>query len=211
MSRIMEPTPIYVDDEAVQLPGEDLSHLSGLLSAAKTHLEPAGRVVVEVSLDGKTLDANDLERQDELALDGKEVRLYTADPRTLAAETLEQVRAALHEAGNLQEEAADLIQQDKGQQALQKVGEAVQIWLQVQQAVQNAATLVGVDLDSIQVEGEPMSAFTQELIEKLNGLKETIANQDTVGLADTLGYEWPEIGERWDQLISELIRRIKQQ
>jgi len=203
---------IYVDDQTVELPQPtegDLSHLGGVLAAAKQHLEPEGRVVVEVALDGKTLDAQDLERQDELTLAGKEVRLYTAEPRTLATETLEQVRAALTHAGDLQEEAADLIQQDEGQQALEKVGEAVQIWLQVQQAVQNAAVLVGVDLDTVEVDGEPMTSFTNELIDRLGALKEAIANQDTVGLADTLGYEWPQIGERWDRLIGELIRRIK--
>ncbi len=199
---------VYLDDEAVDLAGQSLE---ALLESAKQRLEPEGRVVVEVALDGQTLDAEALERQHETPLaEASEVRLYTADPVALATSTLEQVQAALSHAGELQEQASDLLQADEANAALEKVGQAVEIWLQVQQAVLNAALLAGVELDSLVVEGEPMNSLTDELIDRLNHLKDTIGNQDMVGLADTLGYEWPTVVERWDRLITELIQRIQQ-
>lgn len=198
---------IYLDDEVVELPGEDLG---AILSAARDRLDPVGRVVVEVAIEGRTLDAEALEQQDEIPVSvDTEVRLYTADPVLLSTETLEQVRQALTQAGELQSEAADRLQQDELDQALQKVGQAVEIWLQVQQAVLHAALLAEVELDEMAVDGEPVSGFTDELIEKLSELRDTIHVQDTVTLADVLGYEWPQIVDRWDRLIGALIDEIR--
>ncbi|MFW6058618.1 MAG: hypothetical protein ACODAQ_00465 [Phycisphaeraceae bacterium] len=199
--------PIYLDDEAVELPGDDLGTV---LAAARERLEADGRVVVEVAMDGQTLSADDLEQQHQTPVPAdSDVRLYTADPAALSIETLEQVRTALSGAADLQDQAADLLQQDQISEAMQKVAQVVEIWLQVQQAVLNAALLTSVDLDELKVDDQPLSAFTDDLVEKLNTLKETIHNQDTVGLADALGYEWPEVVDRWDRLVGELIARIQ--
>jgi hypothetical protein len=198
---------IYLDDEAVDLPGEDLG---AVLAAARDRLEPEGRVVVEVAMEGQTLDAQALEQQDQIpVVDGAEVRLYTADPVELSVETLGQVRTALAHAGELQADAADLLQRDDADTALGKVAEAVQVWLQVQQAVLHAALLAEVELDELNVAGEPVSGYTDELIARLTELRDAIQAHDTVALADTLAYEWPDIVDRWDRVIGALIDEIR--
>lgn len=198
----------YLDDQAVELPGDDLGTV---LAAARQRLEGDGRVVIEVAMDGQTLSAEELEHQDQLPVPAdSEVRLYTADPAALSVQTLEQVRAGLSHAADLQDQAADLLQQDQTRAAMEKVGQVVEIWLQVQQAVLHAAMLTGVNLDELKVDGVPLSESTQDLIDKLHALKDAINQQDTVGLADALGYEWPEVVDRWDRLVGELIARIQQ-
>jgi len=197
---------VFVDDKQVDLPGEDLA---SLLEAARSHLTDSERVVVEVSLDGEELTGQQLENQAQIAVAGREVRFYTADPRALAAETLGQVRQQLQQLDGLQQEAAELLQQDQARAGLQQVGQAVEVWLQTQQAVEHSAQLLGLDLSAMEVDGQSVSQITQNLAEQLKRLKEQLSEGDTVALADALAYEWPETIQQWDRLLETLIERIE--
>lgn len=198
--------PIYIDDERVELPGDDVA---GVLAAARRRLDERSRVVVEVHLDGEYLSGDALDQAQAQPIGDRELRLVSVDPQELALNTLEQVRDRLTAAGELQSQAAELLQQDSPADALRKVSEAVQVWIQTQQAVLNSAMLVGIDLDNMQVGGEPVSAYTDELVERLKSLRESITSHDTVGLADALAYEWPQTTSRWETLVDHVIEQVR--
>lgn len=198
--------PIFLDDYAVDLEGDSLG---AVLASAKRQLEPHGRVVVEVRLNDRLLTADQIAQAHGTAVEGQEVKLYSADPRQLARATLEAVREHLAQARQYQEDAADLLQQDEARQAMGKIGQAVEVWLQAQQAVAHSAAMVGIELGRLGANGRPFEELTQDLIQKLQTLKVLITSQDTVALADTLAYEWPQAIEQWDALIADLIERIE--
>jgi hypothetical protein len=204
----MQVMSVFVDDEPAALSGQTLD---ALLGAARQHLEGSGRVVVDVTVEGEALSGAQLEQPEQVSTDGKEVRFYTADPRQLAVDTLRQVKDQLSEAQPMHEQAAELLQQDQPSEGLQKVAQLVEVWLQTQQAVQHSATLLGMDLDALEVEGTPMSQLTDHLAEQLRGLKDMLNNGDTVALADALAYEWPETVQQWTGLVQALIDRIEGQ
>jgi hypothetical protein len=197
---------IYLDDQATELTGTGLAEI---LDSASEVLSADGRVVVEVMIDGKAIMGTDLGDHQNAALDDSEVRLTSADPKELAVSTLTQVREQLPLAGTLHEQAAEQLQADNPSEALQHIAEAIDVWMMTQEAVLGAAGVVGLGLDDVKVDGEPISAFTEELIQQLNGLKDLIVSKDTVALADALAYEWPAIVQRWDELIETLIAAIK--
>lgn len=203
----MPPMSTFVDDQPVDLTGDDLG---SLLASARSHLAPSGRVIVDVQIDGEQLTNEQLSDQQAVKTAGREVRLYTADPQTLAVDTLRQVHGRLHEAGQMQQRAAELLQQDQTAEALQQVASAIEIWLQTQQAVQHSSELLSVDLDALTVDNQPLSELTDGLITQLKELKESLNAGDTVGLADALAYEWPQTVERWERLVNALIERIEQ-
>lgn len=202
---MMRSMPIYIDDEFIAMDARDLG---GALDAAAERLAASGRVVVEVELDGAVLPGDQIDARRGEAIEQRELRMVSADPRVLSIETLEQVRARLGEAKRLQDDAADLLQRDDAPAALKKVGEAIEVWLQTQQAVLHSAAITGLDLDAITVDGEPLSGFTGQLLGRLKELKALIEAGDTVGLADTLAYEWPEEVARWESLIAALIANL---
>jgi len=203
---MMRRMSIFVDDTPIELEGETLEQVLG---SARAHLSPSGCVVVDVVIDGESLDGQQLGAPEQIALQEREVRLYTADPTELAVSTLGQVRQQLGEADQAQQRAAELLQQDQASEALHLVSQALDTWLQTQQAVQHSATLLGLDLDALEVDGQQASTIIQGLADQLHQLKDTINNGDTARLADALAYEWPTTVQLWDRLITTLIERIE--
>ena len=197
--------PVFLDDRAVQWAGPSLG---ALLNAARQELAPGGRVVVEVAIGGEKLNDQQIGERSAEDVADQEVRMASADPRSLAVETLQQVRGSLAEAEQLQQEAAELLQQDKAQEALQKVGQSIEGWLAVQQAVLQSAMLLGIDLDKIDVDGKPAHHLTSRALEQLQDVKSFLQADDTVALADALQYEWPETAAQWNKLIDAMIAKI---
>ena len=200
--------PVYLDDVAVDAAGPSLG---ALLDAVRDRLAAEGgeRVVVEVHVDGEAVGEAALAARRDEPVDGAEVRLVTADLKVLAVDTLDQVRGRLDEASNLQADAADLLQQDQAAEAFGKIGESIGAWLQVQQAVLHAAVLLKIDLNTITVDRAPAHDVTAEAVEKIHAVKDALQAGDTIALADTLAYEWPDLAARWDRLIATLIERIE--
>ena len=193
---------IYLDDDPVEFAGGDLA---AVLEQAREALVGSGRMVVEVRLDGQVLNPNELDAEQHTPVGDTECRLYTADPRQLAVETLQQIAQRLNDAGQAQAEAAELLQQDRTADAMKHVTAANEAAQQTQQAVLHSATIVGVDLDGRSVDGQPVSQIVGLLLEQLKELRDLLAAGDTVALADALAYEWPQTIERWQALIGEMV------
>ncbi|MEX0886433.1 MAG: hypothetical protein WD009_08345 [Phycisphaeraceae bacterium] len=199
--------PIFLDDTRTELAGDDLADV---LEAARTHLAPRDRVVVEVEIDGQTVPASDLEHVASQRIAGREIRLTSADPRQLVGDTLLQVQDRLEDARKVHEHAAERLQADDPADAMQSLSEAIEIWIQTQQTVLHASMLLGLDLDALTVADERFDQLTARLLERLQSLKAHLESQDTVALADELAYEWPPTIDRWQQLVTTLITHIQQ-
>ena len=193
---------IYLDDDAVDFAGDDLA---SVLEQAREALAGSGRLVVEVLLDGKVLDPDGLDAEQNTPVADSEWRLYTANPRELAVATLQQVAERLNDARQAQAEAAELLQQDRPADAMKHVTVAIEAWQQTQQAVLYSATLVGIDLDGRAVDGQPVDQIVLLLLDQLKELRELLSAGDTVAMADALAYEWPQTIDRWQVLIGKLI------
>lgn len=166
-------------------------------------------MVVQVTIDGENVVGEQIaQRQDEPA-EQMQIAIVSAVPRDLAVETLTEVRNKLQETLKLQEDAAELLQQDKTDQAFELLGAIIEIWLQTQQAVLQCCQLVGVDFAELRVDGTPAEQLTEQLLAQLRELKDLIERADSSALADALGDTWPEIVHQWDGLLNVLIRTIE--
>jgi len=192
---------IYLDDQPLQLKGRDLK---SLLVAASDHLSDAGRIVVEVQVDGQPLVEEALDQQYTEELGDAEVRLYSADPSELAVMTLEQVKEKLNDARQAQAQAADFFQEDKLDLALKQVVGVIEVWQQTQQAVLQSVQLLGMSLDNMEVEGRSVPDMTDALLNQVSGLRDLLSAGDTVGLADAMAFEWPQTANDWEELMTEL-------
>lgn len=206
MARNMVGMSTYVDDVAVTLEGESLA---AKLASARESLSASGRMVVEVRIDGESLAPEDLEAKQHEPPAG-ELRIYSADPRALVAETVRQARAQLEEAAVWQQEAAEALQQDNQSEAMGKISQAFAAWQQTEQVVQQTAALLGLDLDQTELAGQKVPDLVQGLLERLTELRELITAGDTVSLADALAYEWPELTSTWINALDDFARMLEE-
>jgi len=149
--------PVHIDDMPVDL---DSGPLGEVLLAAQKRMEPQGRIIVEVLLDGRTIVGDELvDRQNE-AIDDATLNLLTANPRELVIDTLGETHRMLEAAGEQQAEAADALQRDDEATALERIGEAMTIWQQTERAVSESAMIMEISLDSLRVDDMTFSELT---------------------------------------------------
>lgn len=200
---------IYLDEQELAV---EATSIKDVIQAANAQALSLGRIVVEITLDGQVIPANELEtRQAELLPTGKDVHLVSSRPSELAIDTLNQCTLALDEARSATSEAAQLLQQDKVTAAIEQIAKSVGIWQQVQAVVSQSTQLTGIDLNTRQLDGEPINDIIQQHVGHLTELRDLLQSRDTLGLADVLTYEWPGVLDRWQQLICEMITWIEQE
>ncbi len=163
-----------------------------------------GRTVTDVLVDGTRWSDDQLASPDIEQATAAEVQIITADPGELVSETFAEAAWALSDAGKLQEEAAQLIQAGQPRDAMDKLRDAVSIWLSVQEAVAKGSQLAGLDLDSVTMDGISARLCIERLTEQLRMIRSALQANDPVGLSDTLLYEMPEVVDEWRRLLEQL-------
>jgi hypothetical protein len=178
------------------------------LDAAAALAEQRDRLIVDVTVDGTPWTESDLASPERTTTTAEIIRFTSAAPRELVRQTFADAADALTDADDLQRETAQLLQADHRSVSLEKLTEAIAIWLQVQEAIVKGSQLVGLDLDAVALPrpiGESISALNQRL-EAVHG---ALAGNDVISLADTLLYEFPEVVEEWRGILNELQRLLE--
>lgn len=196
---------VYLDHDPMPT---DQRTLAGILAEGRRLATAAGRMIVEVRLDGRTLENSEVEQRAHAALDAEELQLVTADPLSLTAQALEDVTDALRLARGWQQEAAELLRTDQPRRALEQVQLALTVWGQAQQAVQAAGRILELDLDKLVVNGEPLTQTIEQMLARLADVREALGTGDWLGLADVLGYELDPLIDRWIAVMNDLRGRI---
>ena len=197
--------PVLIDDHPM---GNVTGSIGDVLLAAQKELEPLGRIIVEVLLDGQPLIGDQLFDRQEEPLGDMTLNLITANPRELVVDTLGEIHRMLQVAGEQQNEAADFLQRDDQRSALERIGESMTIWQQTERAVRESAQIMEVSLDDLVIDAFTFSELTADLIERLSGLRDLLTANDFVAVADTLQYEWPDVTMRWQKAIEKLMEVI---
>lgn len=179
-----------------------------LLAAVSDELATSGRVVIEVKVDGTPVTGSALD-DDRPTAASSDIRVYSARPSDLVVGILEDVRNQLDASQQMQQQAAEHLQQDQPAKAMDLVKQSINGWLQAQQAVGQSAQLLQLDLQAIRVDDQSVIERMAELIASLTELKDTVVANDFVTLADALQYEWPEITDRWNTAIGAIIKHVE--
>lgn len=198
---------IVLDDKPCSLPA---GSVADAIDAAAALADQAGRVIVDVFVDGDRWSGEQLGGARASAIVATEVRLVSADPHELVRQTLLDASAALQDADDLQRSAAEQIQSGDLAGAMPRLGEAITIWQSVKQAVASGAELAGLDLQALQVEQRPAAQIIHGLGEQLRSLKNSLAAGDAIGLADTLLYELPAVVDSWRGLLEQMHAAVGQ-
>jgi hypothetical protein len=193
--------------------------LAAALAAARSEAEAAGRVVVEVSVDGLIVPEAALASPSDADLGPRVVRFTTADPRQLVAGTLRELPALLDEAREQQAEAAKCLNTSDTAGGMKAMQTALTNWETVRSVVANGLALLGIEPKDIQLnvanrEGERRSIDVEQrisaLADKLTKLREAMRSQDWVGVSDVLGYDLGDEADEWSLMLRALAAGLDQ-
>lgn len=205
---------VYLDEKAV---GGEHGELARALRAGVEEARRAGRVVVEVYLDGERVDGAVL-LDAGVAGDVRvgEVRLVSVEPRGLVRATLQDAAAALESAAACQRSCAGLIQAGKVEEALGPLSSALQTWQAVREAVEKGTALAQLPLDEMTFPGgasgaDRMVDLIGSLASRLEEVKRSLGAQDWSGLADVMEYDMAEQAARWREVLGMLAAALERE
>lgn len=198
---------VLIDDNPCEVPATTISQA---IHAAAALAEQSGRLITDVHVDGVHLSEQQIAELDQEAT-ADLVSLVSADPSQLVGGVFGEAAEALQDADELQREAAELLQSGEHTVAMDRLGDAVSIWLAVQQAIVKGAQLLGINLDEVIVNDIAVPAAIVTLNEQLQIVRSALVNADSIELADVLLYEFPRIVEQWRQILAALEQRISRE
>jgi hypothetical protein len=169
-----------------------------------THAQRDRRVVVNVMIDGRSTTVDQLSKIRKSLIINQTLYIETAQPGELAHDVLDNVRELL--TNSRPHRAATIALLDKNQvgPAMEKLSAYFSNWQQAQESIIKVSRLLGINLDLIQVNGQPIEQILAEFTQQLRQVKTTLANRDFVTLSDILIYEAPETLNRWIAVIDTL-------
>ncbi len=193
---------IFLDDAACQDIHAD--SVAAAVQAAADIARQRGRTIVDVMVDGSKWSADRIDSDEAKAASGaNEVRLVTADPLLLVCEAFADAADVLGEIDRLQQTAAELLQADRAGEAMERLGNALELWGSVHQAVTMGSAMASVDL-------QPLQPSVERLTIRLKAVRSALEQRDVVALADTLLYDLPEVVNEWRSLLHGLRERVRE-
>ncbi len=184
--------------------------LDGIINDARSHVDPSGRMIVEVRVDGRPLTDSDFDQlASQTDIDADEIQLLTANPYDLALSALSETTQSLNELETAHKSAADFLSADETQKALDIIQNILKTWQNATLSVQASAELLNISLDTLSVNDNPANRIIDSLKERLAQLREQLIASDFIGLADTLAYEMDETVTEWTQLIQSLSNQVQ--
>lgn len=203
---------LLLDNQEITI---DRPTLAAAIAAGVAQAESQGRIIVEAMLDGTQLDDESLGNPSDETLDSGEVRLVSAEPRSLVRVTLLDAADALDEASRSQNLCAEAIQTGQVKDALEQLSDALGIWDTVRDVVVKSAKLLDIELDRIKdpgaedEQGATINELTTVLSKHLQEVKRCLAVQDWAALADVLGYDLADQVEPWKRLLQMMADTIQ--
>lgn len=168
-----------------------------------------GRMIVEVEVDGIRWSEEDLSTPETAQRGAGELKLLTAHPGDLLAETFSQSADAVVEIEEVQCEAAKHFQAGRTKEGLHQLLESLAVWGAVQTGLSRGLNLGVLSHPALQARGIDVDGPVQALENKLRDLRQAIVDQDFTTLSDCLMYEFPAVAQRVAGLLRSLAREAE--
>ncbi|MFK7884206.1 MAG: hypothetical protein AB8F26_08515 [Phycisphaerales bacterium] len=192
---------LIIDGETIS---DDLAGIASAIDMARDKAGELGRLIIEINADGRPAG----ELLDTLPEDSagvNELGIVTADKGAFLRETLHNGLEALDLTNIHQAEAATLLDQGKVHEALASLQPVVEGWQTVRTIASQGAMLMGVELQTLSINGTSAGDIIAGLAEDLVALRDAVSNEDWSALGDVLGYDLKERTAIWQSFLQTLI------
>ncbi|MCC6660806.1 MAG: hypothetical protein IT437_07965 [Phycisphaerales bacterium] len=192
-------TRVYLDGRPLPVERDTLG--AGLRAAAdEAHRH--GRIIVEATAGGAPIAEPMLEDPPDTPFDG-DLRFVSVEPRDLARSTLQDAKGALEQARRAQEMGAELIGAGRPEESLKPLGEAIEVWRIVRDAVQKSVAIAPTGAGQV-----GLDELVTTLGATLTEIKRSLTVQDWQALSDALAYDMDEQVDRWQSLLAHMAQEL---
>jgi len=182
---------IIVDGERnFELQGEPQDLLS-VIGAVSDFLRGRGRAILSVDIDGKPVSADALGDTVE-GLDPAEIKVLSVgsgDLASMVANCLGKLQEVLPELPASCRRLAEIFHGDTPEEGFEPFTELARLWGLVKAREQLVIRTLDVDLDTLSLDGTPVSQVHTELNAFLEEAAQALADGDCILLGDLLEYE----------------------
>lgn len=199
MDILLNGTPINLTDLSPD------TTLEKALQALQSEYCDDDTVIVSFSCDGAEVAADAMTATLNKTVDSfGRLDVVTGTKVSLVADAMEQSAQCIDESDVARERIAELLTAGNTTDAAQSLGECFAVWQQIHQAVAKSVQMLDIDVDRVEVDGEPLTALISRPKETLLQIKGALESHDYVLLADILQYEFGEVIESWHRLVGWL-------
>ncbi len=194
---------VLLDDRPIEIEPQTVARA---IEVARDAATAEGRIVIEVLGDGRSVDPAIIDDPPQDSAGFAELKLVTADPGVFVSVTLSDAAGLLDEAANAQQKAADEVLAGRDTEAMEPLQEAFRAWGIIHDVVDKSASLLSLDLKTLETGNGPGAEIIEGLAEQLSEIKRALTERDTSALSDVLAYEMPKQVERWRGLLEAMGR-----
>jgi len=198
----------FLDDQVLTV---DRPTLAAALRAGADAAEQAGRAIIEASADGAALRDEQLDAPSDEDTGIGEVRLVSAEPRSLVRVTFLEAADTLVQVAPDHAAVAKMIHEGRLDDAMTELSSLLEVWRTVRETVDKGSALVGLILEEAELpELGRADLLVGQLAGRLDELKQALAIQDWSTVADLIEFEMAEQAEQWTALLRGLSDLLKE-
>jgi hypothetical protein len=200
---------VLLDDQPLSM---DPPTLAAAVRGAQQIARARGRIIVEASADGNLISDDLLANPSDEPVRIATLSIRSAEPRALVSFTLADAADALSHVAEDHDRVGREIQAGRTQDALGKLGDSIATWQAVCDILNKSASLLKIDLDSIDVgdgDSTPLSARFKIMLERLASIKTALETQDFSALSDVLLYDMAPLARQWSATLGAIAGRVR--
>ena len=186
----------------------DATTVGEAIEAACNRAQQLGRVVIQVDVNQRTLEPDQLRDPETISSTAEEVALTSLEPVGLLRQTLALGVDALQAANERFAMAAHAIQAGEAEKATTSLKEGIEFWQTVDEHVLREAVPMVQQLSTNAPPKSEFDALVSELEDALGSIKQAISSGDLAALSDSLLYEFPDTSQRWVQFFEACTKAI---
>ncbi len=196
---------IWIDNTQLN----DAPDLSAALDLAREHAESAGRLIVDILVDGQPAPDSIFEEDSPDHSSINEMRFTTADIKALIVESAQTAIDSIELLKSDQDAGVEQIRSGEIADSMETMRSIMEGWQAVRDIVDQIAQLAGIDIPSFSVGADTGAQIVQSLSDALSEVRETLQNEDWSSLGDVIEYDLTEQAAKWSSLLSALIQRVE--
>jgi hypothetical protein len=196
---------VFLDDDPIELSPSPAQTLGAVVQRLQADRCSTGQIITRVRCDGQDISSRQMDTAFDRAVATVErLDVYTGSPAELVRNAMEEATSALEGVEESHEQIASFLNRGDAQEGIRLLGEGVQTWQQVHEALRKSIRMLELDPDEIQADGRSLPEVLARPTELLKDVRTSLESRDYVMLADILRYEFHEVVTQWQQLIDEV-------